>query len=477
MSENRNVLSKVLGRTDIIAIGFGTMVGWSWVMMAASWINEAGLLGSIGAFIVGGLIILAIGLTYGELTAALPLAGGEFVFAYRAMGEKLAWIVGWIMSMAYIGVAAWEGIALATAVNYIFPIPAVCPLWEVAGYQVHFSWAVIGMAGALIITLLNLFGTKPAVLFQVMATAALMIVVLIVFFGGIVFGSSDNIGAPFVSADGFAYVFLMVPAMLIGFDVIPQSAEEMNIAPRNIGKMVLVCIMVSLIWYFVLMIGVAMAAPVEIRDSGVIPMAEITAYLFNGEIFSAIIIAGGVFGILTSWNGFFMGATRLLFAMGRAGVIPAVFGKVHKKYKSPYAAILLVGGICILSPLLGMNALVWFVDTSALCALFSYIFVVVSFILLKKNEPELARPLNIRGGVKFGVLILIVTCMYFILYMRNGLKVSLLSPEFVITIIWLFIGVLMVITAKWRRNGLTVQERELLVFGERFARKGGKYEK
>lgn len=477
MSENRNVLSKVLGRTDIIAIGFGTMVGWSWVMMAASWINEAGLLGSIGAFIVGGLIILAIGLTYGELTAALPLAGGEFVFAYRAMGEKLAWIVGWIMSMAYIGVAAWEGIALATAVNYIFPIPAVCPLWEVAGYQVHFSWAVIGMAGALIITLLNLFGTKPAVLFQVMATAALMIVVLIVFFGGIVFGSSDNIGEPFVSADGFAYVFLMVPAMLIGFDVIPQSAEEMNIAPRNIGKMVLVCIMVSLIWYFVLMIGVAMAAPVEIRDSGVIPMAEITAYLFNGEIFSAIIIAGGVFGILTSWNGFFMGATRLLFAMGRAGVIPAVFGKVHKKYKSPYAAILLVGGICILSPLLGMNALVWFVDTSALCALFSYIFVVVSFILLKKNEPELARPLNIRGGVKFGVLILIVTCMYFILYMRNGLKVSLLSPEFVITIIWLFIGVLMVITAKWRRNGLTVQERELLVFGERFARKGGKYEK
>lgn len=102
---------------------------------------------------------------------------------------------------------------------------------------------------------------------------------------------------------------------------------------------------------------------------------------------------------------------------------------------------------------------------------------VVSFILLKKNEPELARPLNIRGGVKFGVLILIVTCMYFILYMRNGLKVSLLSPEFVITIIWLFIGILMVITAKWRRNGLTVQERELLVFGERFARKGGKYEK
>ena len=121
MEKKRNLLSKVLGRTDIIAIGFGTMVGWSWVMMGPIWVNEAGLIGAIAAFIIGGAIILTIGLTYGELTAALPLAGGEFVFAYRAMGNRAAWIVGWIMSMAYIGVAAWEGIALATAMNYMFP--------------------------------------------------------------------------------------------------------------------------------------------------------------------------------------------------------------------------------------------------------------------------------------------------------------------------------------------------------------------
>ena len=75
MEKKRNLLSKVLGRTDIIAIGFGTMVGWSWVMMGPIWVNEAGLIGAIAAFIIGGAIILTIGLTYGELTAALPLAG------------------------------------------------------------------------------------------------------------------------------------------------------------------------------------------------------------------------------------------------------------------------------------------------------------------------------------------------------------------------------------------------------------------
>lgn len=477
MEKKRNLLSKVLGRTDIIAIGFGTMVGWSWVMMGPIWVNEAGLIGAIAAFIIGGAIILTIGLTYGELTAALPLAGGEFVFAYRAMGNRAAWIVGWIMSMAYIGVAAWEGIALATAINYMFPLPQVGLLWEVAGYQVHMSWALVGMLGAVIITLLNFFGVRPAVLFQVMATAAMMIIVLFIFFGGAVFGSVDNIGDMFGSYEGFSYVFLMVPAMLIGFDVIPQSSEEMNIEPRYIGKMILVCIIVSIIWYILLITGVSLAAPVEIRGSGVIPMADVASYMFNGDIFSVIIIVGGIFGILTSWNGFFIGATRLLFSMGRAGMLPAVFGRLHKKYRTPYVAIFLIGAVCVTAPLLGMNALVWFMDTSTFCALISYMLVIISFIMLKKNEPELPRPFNIKGGAKTGIFILAITAVYLGLYINTNVNLSGVSPEFVITAAWMLLGFVMVKMLNKRRKPVSREERELLIFGEKFARKGVRNEK
>lgn len=477
MEKKRNLLSKVLGRTDIIAIGFGTMVGWSWVMMGPIWVNEAGLVGAIASFIIGGAIILTIGLTYGELTAALPLAGGEFVFAYRAMGNRAAWIVGWIMSMAYIGVAAWEGIALATAMNYMFPLPQVGLLWEVAGYQVHMSWALVGMLGAVIITLLNFFGVRPAVLFQVMATAAMMIIVLFIFFGGAVFGSVDNIGDMFGSYEGFSYVFLMVPAMLIGFDVIPQSSEEMNIEPRYIGKMILVCIIVSIIWYILLITGVSLAAPVEIRGSGVIPMADVASYMFNGDIFSVIIIVGGIFGILTSWNGFFIGATRLLFSMGRAGMLPAVFGRLHKKYRTPYVAIFLIGAVCVTAPLLGMNALVWFMDTSTFCALISYILVIISFIMLKKNEPELPRPFNIKGGAKTGIFILAITAVYLGLYINENVNLSGVSPEFVITAAWMLLGFVMVKMLNKRRKPVSREERELLIFGEKFARKGVRNEK
>ena len=161
------------------------------------------------------------------------------------------------------------------------------------------------------------------------ATAALIIIAIVIFLGGVTFGDIDNMGRPFESGRGFFYVLLMVPAMLIGFDIIPQSAEEMNIGPKNIGKMIVVCIIISLLWYLIMIIGVGLAAPAEIRFSGIIPMADVAAYLFSSQAFSTIIVFGGILGILTTWNGFFIGATRLIYAMGRAWVIPPVFGSVH----------------------------------------------------------------------------------------------------------------------------------------------------
>ena len=472
LMEKRNTLSRVLGRTDIIAIGFGTMVGWSWIMMAASWVSEAGILGTVTAFAIGGALILAIGSIYGELTAALPLAGGEFVYAYRALGSRFALVVGWIMALAYLGVAAWEGIALATAIDYVLPIADAVYLFEIAGYQVYLSWAFVGVAGALIITLLNIFGVRPAILLQVTATAALIVIVLVMFIGGFTFGDTDNLGDIFKNREGFSYVLMMIPAMLIGFDVIPQSAEEMNIGEKNIGKMIIVCIVLSLIWYVMMATAAGFAAPAEIRDSGIIPMADVAAYLFSSEAFSAVIIVAGILGILTTWNGFFMGATRLIFAMGRARIIPEVFGRVHEKYGTPWAACTLVGVLCAASPFLGRNALIWFINTSSFCALIAYCLVILSFIVLRKKDSMLERPYKVRGGTAFGAVILLITFLYLVYYVVDTFTAGGISPEFVITGIWIIIGVTFTFAAEKRKGSMSEESREYLIFGSRFARKG-----
>lgn len=471
MSDNRNSLSKVLGRTDILAIGFGTIVGWSWVMLATTWLTQAGFWGTIIAFIIGALIIMGVGATYGELTSALPLAGGELVYIYRAMGGKAAWVVGWVMAFAYLGVAAWEGIALATALDSILPIGQFVPLWDIAGYTVHLSWAIVGMLGAVVMLLLNLFATRPAIIFQVMATAAVVMIALLLFFGGVTFGGVENIGESFHSINGFVYVFLMIPSMLIGFDVIPQSAEEMNIPPRGIGKMVLVCITFSVVWYLVIIIGLALSAPVEVRMSGIIPAADVISYAYGDSTFGKILIMGGILGIMTSWNGFFMGATRLIFAMGRAKMLPELFGRVHYKYRTPWAATILVGGVCIVAPLLGRNALIWFVDTSAFSSLFAYCCVALGFVILRIKEPELNRPFKVKFGLPLGIAVTCISILYFIIYVQQTLMNADSFDEMILIGIWLLLGVVMALWAKRDFGKISGQERELLVFGEKLARR------
>lgn len=470
MLEKRSRLTKVLGRTDIIALGFGTMVGWSWVVLTTTWLSAAGFWGTILAFLIGALLTVCVGLAYGELTAALPLSGGEFVYAYRAGGRFFGWLVGWTMTLAYLAVAAWEAIAISTALNYLIPLPSAWYLWNIADYPVYLSWALVGIVGAALITILNLFGTRPAIIFQVMATAAIMAMGIMLLLGGITFGGMENTGPAFTSLSGFFVVLLVVPSMLIGFDVIPQSAEEMNISPRSIGKMLIVCIVISVGWYLMVITGIATGAPEEVRMSGELPAADVVSYIYGNSGFGIVLIIAGIIGIFTSWNGFFLGATRLIFAMGRARMLPEVFGRIGKRYRMPWAAILVVGSFCVLTPLLGANALIWLVNISAICAIFAYCCVTLSFILLRKKEPGLHRPIRIKGGAGLGVLILIALVLYFALYIIMAAGGTDYTPEAVAIILWTITGIVLFGVSKKSSRTISEREREILVFGEKLAR-------
>jgi len=471
VAENNNSFQRVLGRTDVLTLAFGTMIGWGWVVLSGFWIQEAGMGGALIAFAIGAVLCIFVGVTYAELTAALPLAGGEMVYAYRAIGQPAAWIAGWAISLAYLGVAAWEGIALATAIDYILPIPKVWHLWDVAGYSVYGSWSAVGMTGALALLLLNYFGARPTAIFQVMATSFLFLVGLIFLFGGIAFGSTEYITAAFTDTKGIIAVLLMVPSMFVGFDVIPQSAEEMNLPLRQIAKVFIISIVMAAGWYFLIIIGIGISAPPEVRNAGMVPAADAMAYCYGSGIFGTIMILGGICGILTSWNGFIVGSTRIIFAMGRAKMLPPFFGRLHRKYKTPTGAILLVGTACVASPLLGQNALVWFVNVSSFGSVLCYFLVAVSFLVLRRKEPELERPFRIKYGEAVAFFVALVSAGFLFFYSPIG-GVSLKWPnEWMLLILWALIGVLFAVWTMAAYPGVTRAERELLVFGEDYSRR------
>ena len=83
---------KVLREKDIFAIAFGAMIGWGWVVLVGTWVNKAGSIGAMIAFIMAAVMIIFEGLIYAELTSAMPLTGGEQQFSMRAMGKTDSFI-------------------------------------------------------------------------------------------------------------------------------------------------------------------------------------------------------------------------------------------------------------------------------------------------------------------------------------------------------------------------------------------------
>lgn len=467
-AQHRQNLKKVLSRSDVLALSFGTMIGWGWIMMPGQWIADAGVAGAVLSFLIGGVMSIFVGLTYAELATALPIAGGELAFAYRGLGYTWSWIAGWAISFAYLGVASWEGIAISTAFDYLFQVPEMWYLWTVAGYDVYLSWASIGMAGAFVLMALNMFGVKPAAIFQMMGTLGLVGSGLIFISGAAAFGDVQYTGALFTSAAGMGAVLLMTPSMLIGFDVVPQSTEEINIPLRDIATVLLLSIVLAVSWYILMVLGIAFSMPGPLRAGAHVPIADAAAYAYQTPLIGKIMILGGICGILTSWNGFMVGASRILFAMGRARMIPTIFAYTHPKYGTPLVSLGAVGILSSLAPLLGQGALVWLIKSSALGTVISYLLVAVSYLLIRIREPDLARPFSVRYWKPAGACAILSVLFFLALFLPFSPNSLIWPQEWAFVLLWSGLGL-----AIWigrRKRAASPEELEMLLYGEEYAR-------
>ena len=163
-------------------------------------------------------------------------------------------------------------------------------------------------------------------------------------------------------------------------------------------------------------------------------------------------------------------ATRILFAMGRAKMIAPIFGKLHPKYKTPSAAIFLVGFICSVAPLFGQKALIWLVNISSFEAVLSYLSVSIAFVVIRKKEPGLDRPYYFRFGKLFAYCVIISLVLLLIMYSPLGLGLLKWPHEWLIIIVWALVGVGMAFYSKMKYSEITNAERELLIFGEKYSR-------
>lgn len=439
--DNQESFVRVLGQKDAIALSFGAMIGFGWVVLVGTWLSDAGSLGSIIAFLIGGILVLFVGLTYSELVSAMPKAGGEHNYAWRALGATGGFVASWAIALGYVSVVAFEAVALPTAANYLAPLESGS-LWTVAGYEVYASWVAVGLIGAVMITVLNYIGIRPSAIFQFIAVLFLFGIALLFVLGTFVGGSAENFTPLFAGGvAGLLSVVLMTPFLFVGFDIIPQSAEEMNLPFRQIGILLIVSVIMAATYYIIIIIGVGSGMSQAALQDTELAAAEGMGNLFGSQIFANILILGGVAGILTSWNGFMVGGSRIIYAMAESGMLPAWLAKIHPRFRTPSNAILLVGVLSLISPFFGESALVWLVNAGGLGIVIAYLVVAISFLVLRRREPQMERPFRAGRGPIIGVIAAVLSLGFVSQYLP-GMPSGLGVPEWLIIGVWTVVGVI-----------------------------------
>lgn len=457
MSENK--FNKVLNTGDVLVVAFGAMIGWGWVVSSGQWITSGGILGTVIGFIIGGIMIYFVGLCYAELTTAYPKCGGEHVFSYKAFGPIGSYICTWSIILSYIGVVCYEAVSFPTILQYLFPNIAKVYLYTIGGFDIYLTWLLIAIGMAVLILFFNIIGTKKAAWFQKVLTILIAAVGIILVAGSVFSGDLGNIRDQMFVGNSSSQIVgniikvaIMTPFFLFGFDVIPHASEEVKVPLKKLGKMMILSIVMAVTFYVMVVLAVGFVMSPDMIENSMATTGLVTAdamsIAFNSNNMAKILIIGGLCGIITSWNSFLLGGSRALYSMAEAYMLPRKFAVLSKKYSTPVNALLLIGVLSILSPFLGRSMLVWIVDAGNFACCLAYCIVAMSFLVLRRKQPEIQRPYKVRNYKFVGLMAVIMSGIMAAMYIIPGTNCTLVWQEWVIVFGWTIFGVIMAYLSK-----------------------------
>lgn len=409
----RPELKKAIGQFGLFAIAFGSMIGVGWVTAVGGWLVQAGALGTMLAFGVGGAIMLLIGLCYAEATPMLPVAGGEVAYAYQAFGTFKAFVIGWCLAFGYISISGFEAISIGKVLGYMLPAMDRGLLYAIGGSPVYGPHLLLAVGSTVLITGMHYRGVAQAAAFQRWLIIGFALTCAVFIVAGIVVGSWDNV-SPLVPADGsaagvfqgFLVVLVTVPFWFVGFDTIPQAAEEASSAvqPRQLAVLIVASIVAAVFFYVLVVVSVAMVVPRSVLAGSALPAAHAFEAAFGSPLVANAVLVAAILGLLTSWNGFFLAGSRVVFALARGRIISGWFGETHPRFGTPHRAVLLTGALTLFAPLLGRDALLSIVNAGSFFIAVAFLGVALSIIRLRRDRPDLARPFRLPGGALVPVL-------------------------------------------------------------------------
>lgn len=455
-------LERKLSPLNVWALALGCIIGWgAFVMPGNTFLKNAGPLGTAIAISLAVIIMIIIAFNYHYMIDRFPVAGGEFTYSQKAFGKKHGFVCSWFLGLSYLAIVPLNATALAligrNLLNNIFQFGFH---YNVAGYDVYFGEILLAVVALIVIAMTSIRGVKTSGVFQTVLTFMLVGGVIIVAISALFnenasfsnlspgFYESGDGGTGGASMLGVLAVLAVAPWAFVGFDTVPQAAEEFKFSQKKTKGIMIVSIIFGGLVYIINNTVTAMVVPerygswVEyINDlpnlSGLESLPTFNAaYLLMGKaglIFLGIAVLGA---ILSGIIGFYMATSRLLYSMAKENVLPKSFGKLHPKYNTPYISILFVMVISLVAPFFGRTALGWIVDMSSLGAAIGYGYTSLAAVKFAREEGK-------KSIVATGIIgaIMAVIFMVLLLIPLPGINCSLGKESYICLILWIVLGI------------------------------------
>jgi basic amino acid/polyamine antiporter, APA family len=409
-------LKRALGIPSLVAFGIGGIIGTGiFVLTGLAAAQHAGP-AIVLSFILAGVGCMFAGLCYSEFAAMVPVAGSAYAYSYATLGEFVAWFVGWNLILEYMMAASTVAVGWSRyfiklldhyGINFIPSALSSAP-FEAGdvGFQVHATGAIVNLPAVAIVagaTLLCYKGIKESAMVNTFIVCIKVLIVLAVIVFGWKYVDTSN-WHPFIPENtgkfgefgksGVAMAAAIIFFAYIGFDGVSTVAQEAKNPQKGMPAGILGSLIICTVLYiFMSSVLTGLVPYLKLNDAA--PVA--VALEAHPELawLSPLVIWGALFGLTSVILTMIIPQARIWFTMAHDGLLPKFFGKVHPRFRTPYASTA-VTGLCaaICGGLLPIGILGELVSIGTLVA---FIVVCIGVLVLRHTRPDLERPFRVSA--------------------------------------------------------------------------------
>lgn len=448
-------LARVLGRTQLLAIGLGAIIGSGIFVVPGPAAAQFAGPSIVFSFLISAFGCALAGLCYAELAAMYPQAGSAYTYSYHGFGRFIGWLVGWLLILEYLFATAILGVAwsgyftsLLANMGVSFPQELIrSPVSTDASGAVHIGAGLIDLPAVVILALTTAIALRNVQLsatVNAVITAIKIGVIVLVIGAGVWYINPDN-WTPFIPPNTgvwgeFGWSGVMRGAAVIffvylGFDTVSVAAQEARNPQRDVPFAIIGSLLVCTVLFMPMsLILTGLVSYTELN----VPHPVAVAIAAAGPSLSwlrPIVEVGALVGMTSVLLVVLMAQSRILYAMAQDGLVPPSLGRVHPKFRTPVTATVVVAIVAaLMAALLPISLLGQLVSLGALTA---FVAVAAGVLVLRRTKPDVHRPFRTPFVpiVPIGAIIVCGTMM-----------IGLPAATWGRFALWLAIGVILYVT-------------------------------